>query len=87
MLVYFHNRSFISTTIAVIRCREDGTHMSIMTPIVTLKLKLFYIHDQLMCPRNHSEAIGMVKLLRNVMAENIASPSRTDTPTIPVLWV
>ncbi len=69
MLINFHNGSFITASIAVIRCREDSADVSIMAPVIALKIKniikniITYIHNQLMGSSDHSESISMIELL------------------------
>ena len=39
MLINFHNGSFITASIAVVRCREDSADVSIMAPVIALKIE------------------------------------------------
>lgn len=36
---------------------------------------------------DHSESIGVIKLLRNIVAENVPGTSGRDTPAIPVFRI
>lgn len=80
MLVNFHDRSLITTSVAVIGRTEDGDHIPILTPIVAL-------HDQLMCSCDQGQAVVVVERLRDVLSKRIASTSWTYAPSAPIVWV
>lgn len=54
VVIQFHDRSLIPTSIAIVWCRKNGNHLSIVTPVVSF-------HHQLMSSSNESQAIGMIK--------------------------
>lgn len=80
VLVDFHNSSLIATSVAVVRSREDSHDVALMTPIVA-------IHHELMGTSNPGEAVSMVELLRDVLAERVASTTGRNTPTATIIGV
>ena len=61
-LVNFHHCGFVTTSVAVIRSREDCDYVSFMGPVVS-------VHDKLMSSGYTHKAIGVVKLLRDVLSK------------------
>ena len=78
--VDLHDCSLVSASVAVVRGREDSDHVAFVGPVVS-------VHDQLMGPRDPREIVGVVELLRDVLAEGVASTSWADAPTAPVIRV
>lgn len=54
--------------------------MLLVTPVVA-------IHHKLVRSCNQLQAVGVVEVLRDVLAKGEASTSRGDAPTVPVVWV
>lgn len=78
--VDLHDGSFITTAVAIIRCREHGNDVPIMRPVVT-------IHNQLMSSGYQFEIIAVIELLRNVLSERVAGTSGRDSPTTSIIRV
>jgi len=80
LLINLHDTCFVSTPVAVVRCREDSDNRFVMTPIVP-------VHHQLMRPRNEFKIICVIEVLRDVLAKCEACTSRRNTPAMSVIWV
>lgn len=80
MLINLHDSSLVTTSVAVVGCREDGHDISILRPIVSL-------HNQLMCSGDECQAIVMVECLRDILSKRVPSSSRRYTPSASVIWV
>jgi hypothetical protein len=80
MLVNLHDGGLITASVAVVRCAEDGHHISILAPIVAL-------HDELMRSCDQGQAIIVVERLADVLTKSIASASWADTPTTSIVWI
>lgn len=68
ILINLHNRSLITTPVAVIRRTEDGNHIPILTPIVPL-------HDQLMGSCDQCKSVVVVERFRDILAEGVSRAS------------
>ena len=79
-LVNLHYRGLVATSVAVVRSGEDCHDITLVCPVVS-------VHDQLMRSGNSRQVIRVVELLRDVLAETIASTTRADTPTTSVIGV
>jgi hypothetical protein len=64
----------------IIRRREDGDDILLVTPIISL-------HHELMCARDERESIVMIELLADILSERVAGSSRRDAPAAPVVGV
>jgi hypothetical protein len=80
VLVNLHDRSLVSTSIAIIRGTKDGHDVSLLTPVVTF-------HNQLMGSANEGETIIMVKGLGDILAERVSGSSRRNSPATSVVRV
>ena len=80
MLVDFHDGSLVAASIAVIRRTEDGHHIAILAPIVSL-------HDKLMGARYQRQPVVVVECLADVLAKSIPGATRAYTPTAAVVRV
>ena len=58
----------LTTAVAIVWGTEDGDHILIMTPIVAF-------HHKLMRSGYKAEPIGVIELLRNVLAKCVTSAS------------
>jgi hypothetical protein len=89
MFVQLHDSSLITASITVIRSGKNRHYFFLMRPIISLEAvwneKLLeegiskhstYFHHQLMCTCNHREMVIINKLLRNILAECVASTTR-----------
>lgn len=79
-LVDLHYGGLVSASVAVVRGGEDSDDVALVSPVVS-------VHDQLMGTRDSSEAVRVVKLLRDVLTETVASTSWGDAPTTSVIGV
>ena len=79
-LIDFHYCSLISASVAVVRCGEDRHDIALVCPVVA-------VHDELMSARNPRQVIGVVELLRDVLAEAVAGTTRGDAPTAALIGV
>jgi len=80
VFVNFHNCCFITTSITVVRCREDSHNITLVRPVIS-------VHNKLMSTGNSSQTVSMVKLFRNILAKRVTSTSGGDTPTTSVIRV
>jgi len=48
---------------------------------------LLYLHDKLMCTTNQLQLVGVIKRLRDVLAERVARSARRDAPTCTIIRV
>ena len=80
MLVNLHDGGLITASVAVVRCAEDGHHISILAPIVAL-------HDELMRSRDQCQAIIVVERLADVLTKSLASASWTDAPATSIVRI
>ena len=79
-LINLHYCCLVSASITVVGRREYRHNVPLVRPVVS-------IHDQLMRSRDPCQAIRVVELLRDVLAETVTSASRTDAPTTSVIRV
>ena len=79
-LVDLHYGGLVTAAVAVVRCGEDRHDIALVSPVVA-------VHDQLMSARNPRQVIGVVELLRDVLAEAIAGTTRGDAPTAALIGV
>jgi len=78
--VDFHNSSFVTASVAVVRGTEDSDYVSLVRPIVP-------IHYQLVSSCNSGESIGMIELLRDVLTKTVTSTSWGDTPSTAIVGI
>ena len=45
-IVEFHDGGLVATTVAVVRCTEDGHYVLIMTPVVTLQINKCNVENE-----------------------------------------
>ena len=55
MLIYFHDSSLVSTSVAIVRRAKNCHNVALVGPVIA-------IHDKLMGACNPSQAIGVVEL-------------------------
>ena len=79
-LVDLHYGGLVSTSIAVVRRRENCHDVALVRPIVA-------IHDQLMGTGNSRQVIGVIELLGDVLTEAVAGTTGRDTPTAALIRV
>lgn len=60
--------------------REDGDHVTVLRPVVTL-------HDKLMRSGNQRQAIVVIKGLRNVLSKGVTGATRRDSPAASVIGI
>ena len=80
LFIYFHNTSFVTASVTIVRRTEYRHDLLLMRPIKT-------IHYKLMGTRNHLETIGVIEVLRDVLSKCKASTSWRDAPTMPFIGV
>ena len=80
MLIDLHYRSLITASVAIVWSGEDGHHVPILAPIVSL-------HDKLMCARHQCEAIVVVECLGDILTESISCATRADAPSAAIVGV
>jgi hypothetical protein len=80
VLVNFHYGSFIAASVTIIWRGEDSDNVALVRPVVS-------VHDKLMSARNSHEAIGVIELLADVLAERVASSTWRDTPATSIVGV
>jgi len=73
MLINFHDGCLVITSITIIRSREDGHDILIMHFGVT-------VHGQLMGSGDLGETVGVIELLRDLLAEEVPGSSGGDAP-------
>ena len=79
-VVQLDHSCLIAATIAVVRRREHGHHIAVVTPVVAL-------HDELMRPGYEGESVGVVERLGDVLAESVARSTGGDAPAATVIGV
>src|SRR5690606_35253273 len=80
MFINLHDRSLVTTSIAVIGSTEDRYHIPVLTPVVAF-------HDQLMSSRNQCQSVVMVKSLGHVLTKCIAGSSRRNAPSAAIIRI
>mmetsp|Transcript_99434 Transcript_99434/g.256998 ORF Transcript_99434/g.256998 Transcript_99434/m.256998 type:complete len:343 (+) Transcript_99434:194-1222(+) len=80
VLVDLHDGGLVAAAVTVIRCGEDRDDVPVMAPVVALHHKLVRTSDQL-------QAIRVVELFRDVLAEGVACAARRDAPAAAVVGV
>mmetsp|Transcript_123539 Transcript_123539/g.360766 ORF Transcript_123539/g.360766 Transcript_123539/m.360766 type:complete len:214 (-) Transcript_123539:283-924(-) len=80
MLVDLHDSGLVTAAVAIVWSGENRHDVSVMAPVVAL-------HHKLVCPRNELQAIGMVELLRDVLAEGVAGTAGRDAPAAAVIRI
>lgn len=80
LFVHLHYACFVSASVAVVRRREYCHDLLLVTPVVP-------VHHQLVRPRDQFQTVGVVEVLRNVLAESKASASWRDAPAVTVVRV
>jgi hypothetical protein len=81
LLVDKHDRSDISTAIAIIRCRPDSDEVRVLEP------EFEAVHDQLMGTGDQAQAVDVVKLGSDLGAEQPSSASGGDRPRVDIIGV
>lgn len=64
----------------VSQTRENSDNIPILTPIVSF-------HHQLMSSRHQSQAVILVKRLRDILAERVTRSSRGDSPSAAIIRI
>ena len=72
--------AMLTAAVAVVGCAEDGDDVLVVAPVVAL-------HHQLVGASHQVELVGVVELLRDVLAEGVACTPGRDTPATPVIRV
>mmetsp|Transcript_1685 Transcript_1685/g.4987 ORF Transcript_1685/g.4987 Transcript_1685/m.4987 type:complete len:273 (+) Transcript_1685:109-927(+) len=80
VLVDLHHGGLVAAAVAVVRGGEDRDDVTVMAPIVAL-------HHQLMRPGDQLQPVGVVELLRDVLAEGVACTARRNAPAAAVVRV
>jgi hypothetical protein len=80
MLVNLHNRSLVTTSVAVVGCTEYRDHIPVLTPIVSL-------HDELMRSCDQGQPVVVIECFADVLTKSVPSPSRTDSPSTSVIRI
>ncbi len=80
MLINLHDCGLITTSVAVVGCTENGHHIPVLAPIVTL-------HDELMRSCHQCQTIVVIERLADVLTKGISRTSRTDTPSTPIIRI
>jgi len=78
--VDLHDGSFVSASVAVIRSGKDSHNIPFVCPVVS-------IHHKLMSASDSSQAVRVVELFGNILAERVASTSWAYAPTASVIGV
>ena len=78
--INLHNGGLVTASVAVVGGGEDSDNVTLMSPVVA-------VHDELMGTGNPGQVIGVVELLRNVLAERVAGTTGGDAPTTSVIGV
>jgi len=79
-LINLHDGSLVTAAIAVVGSREDSHDVPFVGPVVP-------VHHKLVSPGYSDETIGMVELLRDVLAERVTCSSGGDTPAASIVGV
>lgn len=80
VLVNFHDGCLVAAPVAVIGRTKDGHHVLLVAPVVPF-------HDKLVGTRNEGQAVVVIELLGNVLAESISGATWTNTPSTTVIGV
>lgn len=80
VFVDLHNGGLVSASVAVVGGGEHRDDVALMGPVVS-------VHHELMGSCDSSQVVGVVELLRDVLAEGVASTTGRDTPTASVIGV
>ena len=80
VLVDLHYRCTVAASVAVVWCGEHSDNVLVVRPVVS-------VHHKLMGTCDPGQAIGVVKLLRYVLAERVSSTTGRDTPTASIIGV
>lgn len=80
MLINLHDCGLVTASIAVIRRAENGHHIPILAPIVTL-------HDKLMRSCYQSQAVVVIESFTDILTKGVPSTSGTDTPSTPIIRI
>lgn len=80
LLIDLHHGGLVAAAIAVVRRGEDGHDIVVLTPVVTL-------HHELMSACDEREAVVVVELFRDVLAEGVAGTARRDSPAAAIIGV
>jgi hypothetical protein len=79
-LVNFHNRSLITTSVAIVGCWEYSDDVSLVGPVVS-------IHHELMGSTYQLQVVSMIELFWDVLTEGVTSTSGWDTPTASIIGI
>lgn len=80
MLINLHDGSLITTSVAVIGCTENGHHVPVLTPIISL-------HDQLMRSSHQCQPVVVIKRFTDVLSERVSRSSWTNAPATSIVWI
>jgi len=79
-LVDLHDGGLVTATVAVVGRRENCDNITLVRPVVS-------VHDKLMGASDPGQVIGVVELLGDVLTEAVASATRRNTPTAPLIGI
>lgn len=79
-LVDGHNCSLVTAAVAVVRRTKHCDYVAVVGPVVTL-------HHKLMGTGDSCQVVGVVELLRNILAETVSSTSWRNTPAASIIRV
>ena len=70
----------VAAAVAVVRRTKHCDYIAVVGPVVTL-------HHKLMGTGDSCQVVGVVKLLRNILAETVSSSSWRNTPAASIIRV
>lgn len=79
-LVDLQNGCFVSAPVAIVWSREHRHDILLVAPVEA-------VHDQLVCTADKFQAIRLVKLFANILAERVASASGRNSPAHAIIGV
>ena len=79
-LIDFHNGSLVAASVAVVGSREHCDHIALVSPVVA-------VHHKLVSTGYQFESIGMVELLRNILAKRVAGASGGNAPAASIIGI
>mmetsp|Transcript_5576 Transcript_5576/g.10002 ORF Transcript_5576/g.10002 Transcript_5576/m.10002 type:complete len:303 (+) Transcript_5576:159-1067(+) len=80
IIIHLHYRGLITTSVAIVRSRENSHHRSIVLPLITL-------HHKLMGSGNEVKIVNMGELFCNVLPKRVTRSSWRNPPATPVIRV
>ena len=79
-VIQLQDSTLVATAITVVGGTEDGHHMPLVAPVVTL-------HHKLMCSRNQRQPVGVVELCGNVWPKVVSRATWRRVPASSVIWI